>query len=577
MGKLSGSALRFLKDVFGRDEQARAELAMSSRDLMRGSVGSSSANVDYMGFGDIGEALGLDRRLLHRFVDYEQMDEYGDITSALDIYSDDATQTDSSTRHSVWVECSDEQIRTDLEEMYYKRVKIEEIVWEITRQTCKYGNDYEEIVVGDNGVVGLNFLPTATVRRIEGPKGNLEGFIQSYSSDVDSDPRFLRTLVSQLRKKNTAPQTVSMPGSPGLGRKDSIYYDDWRVAHFRLRAKNRDSLYGWSITEPARWAWKRLLLLEDAVLVYKLTRSPSRYAFYVDVGNVSQKEGERILKDVKNRLKKRKFVNPKTGKLDFRYNPLAFDEDFFLGVRDGKESTRVDTLMGPSYQQIEDVQYFLYKLYAALKIPRAYLGYDENMPSKATLSQEDVRFARTVLRIQREIRNGIHKVGRVHLAARKIDPSSVDFEIGMTVPSSIFELGQMEVRRARADLASLMERHVSLYWLLSNVYGLSDDEIEEIKKQKEEEQKAAMKSGGGAGGFGGGFESRNRGRNPLIEVVSGISDEELFKHKNLEDEKRATDIVRKIMRQENHPVAQRLKETQSLVRELLYAVNRKAA
>jgi len=261
-------------------------------------------------------------------------------------------------------------------------------------------------------------------------------------------------------------------------------------------------------------------------------------------------------------------VNPKTGKLDFRFNPLAFDDDFFLATREGRESTRVDVLNGPSYQQVEDVQYFLYKLYAALKVPRAYLGYDENMPSRATLSQEDVRFARTVLRIQREIRNGLHKIARVHLAARQIDPASIDFDIGMTVPSAIFELGQIEVRNARAALAQSMERHVSLYWLLSDVYGLSDDQIKDIMKQKEEEMKKAQ-SGLGGGGMGG-FESR------IVHPSSTLTEQELFLGRDKEGEKRASDQVRKIMQSQTR-LAHQLQETQMLVRDILSSVTRRAA
>jgi len=549
--QLAPALSSFIRDIFGRDRKAREELSISAKELSRGKGMLHFGSIDAEGLGGITEALGLDRQMMHRFADYEQMDEYGDINAALDIYADDSTQVDSTTRKSVWIESQNEQIRKDLEDMLYNRLEIEENVWEIARQTCKYGNDYEEIVTGADGVIGLNFLPPATVRRVETRGGGLMGFVQSYDMDLNIDPRTfknLKTPVGGVLSKN----------------KDMAIFEDWRVAHFRLRSKNRDSVYGWAITDPARWSWRRLLLLEDAIMVYKLTRSPSRYAFYVDVGNMSNKEAERALQTVKQKLKKRKFVNPKTGKLDFRYSPLSFDEDFFLGVRDGKESTRVDVLNGPSYQQVDDVQYFLFKLYAALKVPRAYLGYDENMPSKATLSQEDVRFARTVLRVQREIRNGLHKICRVHLAARRIDPASVDFSVAMTVPSSIFELGQMEVRRTRAEIAQSMERHVSLYWLLSNVYGLSDDEITEVMKQKDEEMKKAAAAGGGAGG---GFESRIWTPN---NNVAQITESELFKG-NKEHEKRMEEYFAKELSKQNSKIGHQLRDVQGLLMDIATA------
>jgi hypothetical protein len=243
----------------------------------------------------------------------------------------------------------------------------------------------------------------------------------------------------------------------------------------------------------------------------------------------------------------------------------SFDEDFFLAVRDGKESTRVDVLNGPAYQQVEDVQYFLAKLYAALKVPKAYLGYEENLPSRATLSQEDVRFCKSILRVQREERNGFRKIANVHLAARKIDPYSVDFDIAMTVPSAIFELGQMEIRRTRAEVAAMMQAHVSMYYILSNVYGFSDGEIEQIMKDRKKDAKdasAAMGMEGGAGaGAGGGFESKG---------ISGtsITEKELFKGSK-QDERRIEDKLKKLLEQRDSKLGDQLRQTGMFIREIL--------
>jgi len=1043
--------------------------------------------------------------------------------SALDIYADDATQVDTTTGRSVWVESQDKVVKEELEDMFWKRLRIEEHVWPMMRTLCKYGSDVEEIIVGSGGVQDLRYMPPATVRRVENNKSDLLGFVQSYGGDVTISPK-------EFEKMRTR------TGAEVNKDKNLAVYEPWRVAHMRLLSKHRDSLYGWSITEPARWVWKRLMLLEDAVLVYKLclhgdtniwtsdgykkirdiekgdevysyttedelkktkvvykkhngqdvlyrvksahrelyanathpilvetiihngsgsengrrldyvevkdldpnihrlvtpskedeltevvrlvfpddwegsqgisslasvtaefarwfgfvvgrgfvsihpstdedgktclvhelgfrtcnqedinqryrsvfesffgestfghnkttecehvgkhcvsakhnyvkkysidsktacefmllngfvsgsqekripgwvfkspavirvafleglvdacgfrkegrvgtksrrecyakvmmtlfndylaedvrelamqtgytvekiyhcqtewsykrqpmteslweveevetddiwdigveaeehnfvangivvhnTRSPSRYAFYVDVGKLPRQEAERTVQDVMQRIKKKKFIDSKTGKLNLKFNPLpvaydtliplgdgrtitisemakehgegkahwvysidqrtgnlapgevewvgqtrenapavkitfgdggwakmapdhpvmkqdctyvmaehlkpndlvmpfdrrmseegygdvlpglemvydpgdkryrytyiskktglnfsnqvvqpdssdhrtwkscrvvsveevescdhycmtvkhwhnfalvmqgsgatsgwssgvfvknSMDEDFFLAMREGRESTRVESLMGPSYQQVEDVQYFLHKLHAALKVPRAYLGYEESLPSKATLSAEDVRFARTVLRCQRELINGLKKVSKVNLAVRNIDPAAVDFEVRMAVPSSIFELGQMEVRRARADLASMMERHVSLNWILSKVYGLSDSEIEEIAGQKKNEQKAAN-------AMGGGFEDRDTGGRVLTGNNSYIPERELFDGKR-EDEKRMEGMLLKAMKDPSNPVGQQLKETGMLLREILHSV-----
>jgi hypothetical protein len=229
------------------------------------------------------------------------------------------------------------------------------------------------------------------------------------------------------------------------------------------------------------------MLLEDAAMVYRLQRAPQRYAFYIDVGDMPPKEAMGFLHKMRQQYKKTKFYNPQTGKLDLKYNPLSQDEDFFVPVRKGVQATKIDVVGSPSWQHMEDIEYFKLKLYAAIKVPKVYLG-SEAPRAKGVLSQEDVRFARTVLRIQREVRNGIKKMCRVHLAALGINPGQVDFEVYMTTPSSIFELAQLEVRNAKADFAGRMSQFVSLHWILQKVFGLSEEEIEYIIKERHQEQ-----------------------------------------------------------------------------------------
>jgi hypothetical protein len=225
--------------------------------------------------------------------------------------------------------------------------------------------------------------------------------------------------------------------------------------------------------------------MEDAMLVYKLTRAPARYAFYVDVGDMPPREAMSYVNKVRAQYKKRKFVNEE-GKLDMKYNPLGSHDDFWLPTRPGKDSTRIDVLSGPTYQNIEDTDYMRMKLYAAIKIPRAYLGYEDTI-SRATLSAEDVRFSRLIIRIQRVIRTGFNKICRIHLAAKGLDPKSIDFELFMNIPSSVFESAQMEIRTARAELADRMQQWVSKRWIMENIFGYGSDEIELILKQQVED------------------------------------------------------------------------------------------
>lgn len=425
----------------------------------------------------LSDYLKLEHDLMSRYVDYEEMDDYPELASAIDIYADDATQVESLQNKVCWVDSPDKTIQSILEDLLWKRLRIDEEVWEMTRTLVKYGNDYEELLVTGDGLVGLNFLPPPTMRRIEGRRGELFGFVQDYRGRFGYSPEEFKQLLAQRSAGGNSPQYKYAA------------LEDWEVAHLRLRSKHRRSIYGYSVLEPARWIWKRLMLLEDAAMVYRLQRAPQRYAFYIDVGDMPPKEAMGFLHKMRQQYKKTKFYNPQTGKLDLKYNPLAQDEDFFVPVRKGVQATKIDVVGAPSWQHMEDIEYFKLKLYAAIKVPKVYLG-SEAPRAKGVLSQEDVRFARTVLRIQREVRNGIKKMCRVHLAALGINPAQADFEVYMTVPSAIFELAQMEVRNAKADFAGRMSQFVSLHWILQKIFGLSDEEIEYIIKERHEEQLA---------------------------------------------------------------------------------------
>lgn len=433
-----------------------------------------------LGYDALSQYLRLDQDLLQRFADYEEMDDYGEIATALDILADDSTQPDSSLNRTVWVTSKDKTLQQNLDDLFNRTLRLDEEIWEIARTLCKYGNEYEEVLVNKEGVRGLNYLPPATIRRIEGPKGDLLGFIQDFKGRFDYGANDYQQILAAKFGQGTYQADVDIAQSPLAA------FEPWEVLHWRLRGKERRSVYGHSALESARWIWKRLMLLEDAALVYRLQRAPERFAFYVDVGDLPPKEALAFVNRVRQNFRKKKFVDPTSGKLNLKFDALAQDEDFFVPSRKGVDSTRIETLGAPQWQAMDDIEYFRDKLFAAIKVPKAYLGQEAGV-NKAVLSSEDVRFARTVLRIQRELKNGLRKLCRIHLSALNVDPYAVDYEIHMTVPSAIFELAQMEVRTAKADLAARMRDFVSMHWLLSRVFGLSEDEIKEIQKERKSE------------------------------------------------------------------------------------------
>jgi|WetSurMetagenome_2_1015567.scaffolds.fasta_scaffold15064_3 hypothetical protein len=461
--------------------------------LARGSTSPTYPDSGYdllqaYGYDALSDYLRLEHDLLSRYVDYEEMDDYPEIASAVDVYADDASQPDTQLQRTVWISSPDKTLQGVLDDLFFVRLRMDEEIWELTRSLVKYGNDYEEILVTKEGVVGLNFLPAPTVRRVEGPRGELYGFVQDFRGRFGYSPQEFQKLLMQ---RTDSIRSMMQPGGSTIWQGGGLLQqvsalETWEVAHFRLRGKHRRSVYGYSVLEPARWIWKRLMLLEDAAMIYRLQRAPERYAFYVDVGDLPPGEALAFVNKMRQQHRKKRFVNPSTGKLDLKFDPLSQDEDFWVPVRKGVEGTRIEVLGGPSWQHMEDVEYFQNKLFSALKVPKAYLAQDENV-ARAVLSSEDVRFARSVLRVQREVKNGLSKIARTHLAALNIDPYAAEYAIHMTVPSAIFELAQLEVRNARADLAARMREHVSLPWVLKNVYLLSDDDIETIIRQRSED------------------------------------------------------------------------------------------
>lgn len=397
--------------------------------------------------------------------------------SSLDVYGDDATVPDAIHGHTVWAVSEDKLVRDILNDLYWRRLRIDEDIFPLVRVMCKYGNNYAEIVVTDRGVVGLNFMPVPSVRRVEDKSGKTYGFVQ------DTSGRFNISTASMIDVLKSGGETSDEQKDSGV-----VGFQPWQVVHWRLRSKQMNSPYGHSVLDPARWIWRRLVMMEDSVLVYKLTRSPARYAFYVDTGDLPPDEALAYVRGVKSQVKKKKIVNPQTGKLDFRVNPLAMDEDFWVPTRGGQESTRIDVISGPDYQGMEDVLYFRSKMLAAIKVPPSFLGLsEEGTTGKSSLAQEDVRFARTEMRVQRETRNGLRQVGRVHLAALGIDPDLVEWDVKMTVPSAIFELQQLEVMAARSDAATNLEKYMTKQWILTRIFGFSADDAAFIVQEKADE------------------------------------------------------------------------------------------
>ena len=393
---------------------------------------------------------------MSRYSDFSEMEATPEIASALDIYAEETVSQDEKGR-VLHIYSENRRIHEILEALFYDILNVEFnlVMW--VRNLCKYGDFFLfNDISPEYGVINAFPISISEIEREE-----------NFDPNNPAAVRF-----RWLTQGNTV-------------------LENWQITHFRLLGNDAFLPYGTSVLESARRIWRQLILIEDAMLVYRVIRAPERRVFYIDVGNVPPENVADYLEQAQSSLKRSQVIDKDTGKVDLRYNPLSVDEDYFLPVRGGESGTRIDTLAGgQNTAAIEDVEYIQKKLFAALKIPRAYMGYDEEIGSKATLAQEDIRFSRTIQRIQKTVVSELNKLAMIHLFCHGYEGDDlIDFELKLSNPSSIAQQQKLELIRARFEIAGTApEGLVSRDWIRKNVLGLTDIEINRIEKQKENEK-----------------------------------------------------------------------------------------
>ena len=391
-----------------------------------------------------------------RYSDFSEMEATPEISSALDIYSEECVSPDVEG-NVLHIYSENRMIKQILNELFYDTLNIDFNLAMWVRNLCKYGDFFLfNDIHPEHGVVNVFPIPIAEMEREEGFD--------------PSDPGAVRfRWVTQGNK----------------------VLENWQVSHFRLLGNDAFLPYGSSVLEGARRVWRQLILIEDAMLVYRVIRSPERRVFYIDVGNIPPENIADYLEQAQTSLKRNAVVDKTTGQVDLRYNPLSVDEDYFLPVRGGESGTRIDTLAGGSNTTaIEDVEYIQKKLFAALKIPKAYLGYDEDIGAKATLAQEDIRFSRTIQRIQKTIVSELNKIAMIHLYTHGYtEESLLDFSLKLSNPSSIAQQQKLELIRTKFEIAGQApEGFVDREWIRKHIIDLNDDEIARIEKGREKDK-----------------------------------------------------------------------------------------
>ena len=392
-----------------------------------------------------------------RYREFDQMIFMPELASALDMYADEMT-TSTYLTPALQIKCTNEEIKFVLEDLYFNRMNIDHNLFYWCRNMCKYGDffmycDFDP----QDGLTGVYGLPSEEIERLEG-----------------------------LDESN--PNYVQFQWNAG-----GTTYESWQVMHFRILGEDKYAPYGTSIFEPARRVWRQLTMLEDAVMSYRIVRSPERRVIYIDVGHIQPEEVEQYMERITTEFKKNKIIDEDSGRADIRYNALSAEEDYYIPVRGGEGSTRIETLPGGQYTgDIDDIKYWQNKMFASIKVPRPYLISDENSSDdKESLTQKDIHFARTIQRLQKPVVSELERAGQVHLMLLGFtEQDAMSFTLTLNNPSKIADLQELDVMKTKVDAAlALTESFFSDRYVYEHVFGFTYDDMIRLRRERIQDAK----------------------------------------------------------------------------------------
>ena len=412
------------------------------------------------------------------YTDYEAMDTESIIASALDIIADESTLKNEAGE-VLQIRSSDENIQRILYNLFYDILNIEFNLWLWIRNMSKYGDFYLHLEIAEQfGVYNVTPLSVYDMVREEG-----------------TDPQNPSKVVFRID-----PSVIAAGGiNTRMKDKDGkIQFENYEVAHFRLLTDVNYLPYGRSYIEPARKTYKQYVLMKDAMLLHRITRAPEKRVFSINVGNIPPNEVDGYMQKLVQKMKKTPYMDPQTGEYNLKYNMQNLMEDFYIPTRGNDSATKIDTLKGLEYNAIEDVAFLRDEMLAALKIPKAYFGFEKDLQGKATLAAEDIRFARTVERIQRIALSELYKVALVHLYTQGYDGAELtNFELSLTTPSIVYEQEKIALWKEKVDLAKSMQDTNLLPsdFIYDSIFQFSEDQYDEYRDLVLEDKKRTFRIG----------------------------------------------------------------------------------
>jgi len=431
-----------ISSLFGKQVQ----VSKRREDTTETSFGTNLASFYY-------KRIKHERTRKAKYADYAIMDdEYPEISSALDLYADNATK-DHADGNPIQVKSENIRVQNILDDLV-DRIKIQRILWDTARNMAKFGDDFDEVVVGEGGrIERLKSLPCGTVFKEQDEFGR------------DGEKLYIQ--------KNDIGQVMAE-------------FEPWQIIHWKNSGQKK--MYGESIMKSIRRVYKQLQMMEDGMVIGRLTRSHLRYKFLIDVEGMDKEEAEEYIKGIKKGFRKKRLVNPITGQFETAQNPLSAEEDFFLAV--GKDSRAdIEVLQGASnLGNIRDVEYFQTKLFTGLKVPKAFMGVEKDIKAKATIVEEDIQFARTVARLRKGLRAGLIQLFDLQLILQGLVPIKGLYQVIFEPISMVDEMRKWTIERLKAETAKIYKVDAALLpddYILRHFVGLSNEEVEIILKQNQ--------------------------------------------------------------------------------------------
>ena len=467
--------------------------------------------------------LGYEIDTLYK--DWADMAEYDIIASALDLYAEEATMVTSTAPGVLWVESPDAELAAELNNLI-EDLRVNDIIYSQVWHIAAYGNNFEKTLYNDQGIQNIFFVPQQQMERHWDFNRNLIGF--------------------RWRERN--PDEAHTVKSPYAGSQAPLWLP-WDFLHMRRLGRRRDTEYGEAIIESARMIYKKLKMIEDAMIVYRMDVYPSRLVFNIDTGDADPYEQMKITNEWRRFIRRSMMISQSQQTMEQRYDPWALHDMIFFPKK--KDSTTgVERLAGDNaVPQIYDVEYLTSKLFGALRVPKSYGGYEGEINSKNSLVQQDIRFARLIQATRRPVINEYVNLFKIHLALQNRDPEQ-EFKVLMPPISALEDEVRAEMMATQMDVLARMQEIGEGFglpkkdwadYILKNYLHMPNDIVDKFMARIETEpaKESADKPKGGNGKLPTQLDSKDRAR--LHEAVMEVLKKDPALNKRIQNIERRMD------------------------------------